>query len=244
MTKIIENDEPLFKILNEIGEIILPADVPALLSRVGHLYGLKTIAYFGSNIHRRSTDEPYLAVTYSQEWIEHYKVQRYVEIDPVIKLGFQRLLPVDWQEFERPKGNIRQFFGEAAEFGLGQHGLSVPVHGVSGDRAILTITSDAADREWRKERCYYMRDFQVLASHIHEMVLRIEGAQADPVHLTRREEQCLGWTAQGKTVWECARILGLSPHTVKEHLARARNKLNATNNTHAVFRAAALGLLI
>ena len=203
----------------------------------------KTVAYLGTGVTSQPRQEPYLAVTYSSERVERYRAQRYVEIDPVVQVGMRRVLPIDWADFGSANGKVRSFFGEAAEFGLGRKGLSIPIHGRHGARALFSITSDLNDRDCRSLRQHYMRDFQVLALHMHEVILRLEGHETEPPSLSPRERECLQWIAEGKTVWECSVILGLSIHTVRCYLESARHKLGATSNTHAVAKAVKADLL-
>jgi DNA-binding CsgD family transcriptional regulator len=66
---------------------------------------------------------------------------------------------------------------------------------------------------------------------------------ARPPPLTRRELQCLGWCADGKSYWETAVILGISERTVSFHMEAVRGKLEATTNAHAVAKAMAACLL-
>ena len=77
--------------------------------------------------------------------------------------------------------------------------------------------------------------------------LRIVGmpSQQDDtlLSLTRRECQCLGWCAEGKSYWETAVILGISERTVSFHMEAVRGKLHAGSNAHAVAIAAYAGLL-
>lgn len=61
--------------------------------------------------------------------------------------------------------------------------------------------------------------------------------------LTRREIDCLAWSADGKTSWEIGEILGVSEHTVTSHLRNAGNKLAAMNRTHAVAQALWRGMI-
>lgn len=61
--------------------------------------------------------------------------------------------------------------------------------------------------------------------------------------LTRREAEVLLWTAEGKTAWESAQILGVAEGTVRIHLARILEKLNASNKPHAVTRAFLAGII-
>lgn len=234
----------LFEVLAEIDELRDAADIPPLLAKLLNIYGLKSLAYLGAGLTDRTGDGPYLAVTYSPEWIEHYKTRRFIEIDPAIQIGLRRLLPIDWNEFDRQDEKVRRLFGEAGDFGLGRHGISLPVHGRNGDRALVSITSDAGDRDWDHLRLHYMRDFQMLALHMHQAILRLEGGQDSCGEtLSPRERECLLWTAEGKTSWECAMILGLAERTVRFYLESARHKLGATNTTHAVNKAGRASLL-
>jgi DNA-binding CsgD family transcriptional regulator len=61
--------------------------------------------------------------------------------------------------------------------------------------------------------------------------------------LTRRERECLGWCAEGKSYWETAVILGIAERTVSFHMEAMRGKLNAGSNAHAVAIAVRAGLL-
>ncbi|WP_454011605.1 helix-turn-helix domain-containing protein [Aquamicrobium terrae] len=88
-----------------------------------------------------------------------------------------------------------------------------------------------------------MRDFQLLAVHLHDKVLELEGRPIPRSQLSPRELECLQWTAEGKTAWECSVILGLSEHTVRCYLESARHKLNASSNTHAISIAYRSGVL-
>lgn len=183
-------------------------------------------------------------MTYSAEWVEHYKAENFVKVDPAIQVGLRRMLPVDWSDFDREKDKVRRLFGEASEFGLGRRGVSLPVHGRHGDRALLSITSDASSGDWQNLRLEYMRDFHVLALHLHQAVLRLAGGQTiTHPGLSPRERECLSWIAEGKTYWETAVILGISERTVRFYLESARHKLGAANTTHAIVKASKASLL-
>ncbi|WP_269748660.1 MULTISPECIES: helix-turn-helix domain-containing protein [Sphingobium] len=53
------------------------------------------------------------------------------------------------------------------------------------------------------------------------------------VVLTGKERECLVWVSAGKTAWETAVIMDLSPRTIEFHLNKAIRKLNAANKVHA-----------
>ena len=61
--------------------------------------------------------------------------------------------------------------------------------------------------------------------------------------ITRREHEVLGLFAAGQSNKEIARRLNLSPNTVKTHVARLYEKLQAVRRTDAVLRARELRLI-
>lgn len=61
--------------------------------------------------------------------------------------------------------------------------------------------------------------------------------------ITRREHEVLGLLAAGQSNKEIARRLNLSPNTVKTHIARLYEKLEAVRRTDAVLRARELRLI-
>ena len=61
--------------------------------------------------------------------------------------------------------------------------------------------------------------------------------------LTKREVECLRWAAIGKTDREIGMIIDLSHATIRYHINRASEKLNAINRAQTVFKAGQLGYL-
>lgn len=55
----------------------------------------------------------------------------------------------------------------------------------------------------------------------------------EKLDLTKRESEVLTWISQGKTNWETAQILQMSPRTVNKHLEQIFKKLNVQNRTAA-----------
>lgn len=64
------------------------------------------------------------------------------------------------------------------------------------------------------------------------------------IELTDREVEVLKWVADGKTATEISMIMLISVYTVNFHVKNAVTKLNTSNATAAVARAAMLGLLV
>ena len=70
-----------------------------------------------------------------------------------------------------------------------------------------------------------------------------EGAVRMSTLVTQREVEILGWIKEGKTTADIARILHLSPFTVKNHVQNILKKLGARSRSHAIAQAMHLGLL-
>jgi DNA-binding CsgD family transcriptional regulator len=85
----------------------------------------------------------------------------------------------------------------------------------------------------------------MIAWNFHAAALRSCGVllEEKKIRLPPREASCLRWKALGKTDEDIARILMISPYTVRFHLEAARTRLNTTNTTHTVAKALAMGLI-
>lgn len=85
-----------------------------------------------------------------------------------------------------------------------------------------------------------------LARQLREIMARPDVNRLPHVtvpRLTPRESDVLPLLAQGYSNKEIARSLGVSPDTIKDHLARLYTKLDAGDRTQAVSRARTLGLI-
>lgn len=66
---------------------------------------------------------------------------------------------------------------------------------------------------------------------------------AERVQLTERESEVLRLIAKGMTQGECARLLGLSPHTVVGYVKEIYRKLNVSSRAEAALIARDMGLV-
>lgn len=208
-------------------------------------WGLHNTAYVGFNMPTPTGERPLVTATYSAEWQKHYAQKAYIDIDPIVRAGFGGILPVDWSEIDRSDPIVRKFFGEAQELDVGSQGLSLPMRGRYGEFGLFCVTWNGEVTEWQRIKQALLRDLMVVAWNFHAAALRSCGAMLDEkkIRLPPREASCLRWKALGKTDEDIARILSISPHTVRFHLEAARARLNTTNTTHTVAKALALGLI-
>ena len=81
-------------------------------------------------------------LTYDPGWIARYKDNDYFKIDPVVICGTKSFLPLDWSHLDRESAVARGFFAEADRFDVGRQGITLPVRGAGGERALFTITAN------------------------------------------------------------------------------------------------------
>lgn len=200
------------------------------------VYGISNIVYHAVRIPGIETDYPILLLTYDPQWISLYLERDYFKIDPVIKAGRSNFLPLDWQDIDRSSSDTRLFFAKAESFGVGRNGISMPIRGANGERAIFTITSNVSEREWNAKRIGYLRDFQVIGNYVHDQALKVTGLR--PPELKRRpsnrEIQCLKAFSKGRTPKQIAADLHISESAVRLYLHSIRAKLDCATITQAV----------
>lgn len=78
----------------------------------------------------------------------------------------------------------------------------------------------------------------IASDHANEKDIQCYGSL-----ITQREKEILQWVKVGKSNWEIATILSISPRTVKNHVCNIIKKMSAQNRGHAVAKALRLNLI-
>jgi LuxR family transcriptional activator of conjugal transfer of Ti plasmids len=182
---------------------------------------------------------PIFLMNYPDEWPARYLKKCYHFVDPVIVEGRKSRHPYlrgGKRYFKGLHIQQRAFFGEA-----GSYGITFPVHGPDGECSFFTVASDAQFGDFEELVRATTPSNQLIALSAHvaaiEYILDGEDEAEDIPNLTDRERECLLWTAQGKTSWEDAQIIGRSTASVNFHLQKAIRKTGANNKVHAAFLA-------
>ncbi|WP_160113659.1 helix-turn-helix transcriptional regulator [Phyllobacterium salinisoli] len=220
-------------------------DLQDIVEKIAELYGLRHVVYHGSRVSDELTSKPILLCTYEKNWIDRYFECHYFRIDPVVRFANERLLPIDWSELPNNTPAIKRFFGEAHEHGVGRNGMTIPIRGPCGERALFSITSDASGRRWQRDRLQYARELQVFAYCFHNRAVVFHAANHGHsiAPLSPRERQCLQLLAQGRAPKQIAADLQISESAVALYISSARRKLRCINRNHAISRATRLGLI-
>lgn len=219
-----------------------------LLDSILSCYGLENLAYVTTDPSSLETRNPICKVTYSHEWQDYYQQTNAEQHDPAVIYGLREIIPFEWRNVDLFNPKQLEFLNIAGEFGLGENGFSIPIRDRSGARALVSMTIRHNDQKWEKYSRRYRSELVNIAYLLHERFSPItKPDDHEPCfgdNLTSREIEALQWTALGKTSDETAIILGLSRRSVNFHVNNAKLKLDTVTRSHAVARAAALGLIL
>ena len=218
------------------------SDMEDTVLRLRDHLGVDHLVYHSSKLGASPSSDPYIRLTYPAAWIKRYLTMNYVDVDPVLKEGFSRVLPFDWSELTIGSSEQHTFLLDALAHGVGPFGLSIPVRSKQGHRGLFSVSDSGSDTAWEAFVEGNLNDLIEIANHIHRRVIREVFGEEHP-HLTDREVECLRLTAIGKDARDIAAILSISPHTVRDYLKSARFKLDCSTSGQAVSKAVKAGLI-
>jgi DNA-binding CsgD family transcriptional regulator len=232
--KLIDGDPSIFK----------PNSESETFASICKRLGVDHIAYLGLNLPKRNHGNYFVHNTYAKNWAAHYETQKYVSIDPIVRLGLNSIMPLDWSDLGRLGKEQRSFFGEAKEYCVGERGLTFPLRGLHNETAIISISTNMSEKDWRDFKREKMKEMRIFGDLIHQNIVNqvVEGTKTQDL-LSDRERECLRWYAEGKTFQDIGDLIGISPRTVRFFLEGARHKLNCLNSTHTVVTALSRGMI-
>lgn len=221
------------------------ADEFAVLSRIQNAAGGLGFDYvaYALRLPLPFTNPKVMAISsYPARWRQRYEQQGYVAIDPILVHGWRSRVPLIWNDdvFQNTPIFRQEAKAEGVNFGWSQS--SIDTQGLVGVFSLARASSELTHAELttkENQMCDLVRVAHLTFSHL---LMRKFKKDASP-HLTQREVEVLKWAADGKSAEDISRILKISVNTVNFHIKNSMIKLNTTNKTAAVLKAAMLGLL-
>jgi len=213
-----------------------------LVEGLRSLYQVEHFVYHSIN----SAGEPYAALTYDIDWVDHYIDRDFGRIDPVVLGCFRRFHPVDWKQLDWTGKAVKSFLHEASDAGVGNQGFSIPIRGPNGQFALFTVNHRCSDTKWAKFAAENVQDLLLIAHYLNQKALELErGTDTLPNQmLSPRELDALTLLGLGNSRAHAAENLKISEHTLRVYIESARFKLGAANTTHAVALAMSRGNII
>lgn len=225
--------------LNELAKV---NTIPGLSHYVGELrdaYKLANVVFHLVDAPEAIEKNPLLLVTYDEQWVERYTARDYFRVDPIVVVGSRGFLPLDWDSVDRSRRGMHELFTEAESYGVGNHGLTVPIRGPNHEKSLVTATTFETNREWAQRRLSLLRDLHVPAHFFHDRCLTFTDLRSSPRQpkLSRREVQCVQALARGRPPKLIAYDLGLSISAVRLYICSAKIKLGASTTNQAIAKA-------
>ncbi|MET0545897.1 MAG: autoinducer binding domain-containing protein [Caulobacterales bacterium] len=177
-------------------------------------------------------------------WEKHYKDFGFEKHDAMIRASLATNQPFFWSDVtSRVELNAQEqrVMNEASEYRL-REGFVTPMHNLDGSITAILLTGQhvaANDPDLRIAAHLLSVYFGAVGRNLHRQTL----APRSAVHLTQRQLDCLRWVREGKSASDIGQIIGISAHTVNDHVAAACMKLGVRTRVQAVAEAALLGLL-
>ena len=233
---VIESNPRFLDAVNKISVSESLETLSDLAAEMCKFYDLANIVYHAIHIPGSTSVNPILIPTYDPEWVQRYIKNDYFRIDPVVNSGKSGFLPLDWSVLKRDTNDVRLFFREADRFGVGQQGITMPIRGPRGERALFTITAHLSESEWQKQRFTYISEFQIISHYFHDRAMQLAGYRigTSTPSLSPREMECLEFTANGLAPKRIAGRLKISDSAVRLYLRSACRKLGCASIHQAV----------
>jgi LuxR family transcriptional regulator, quorum-sensing system regulator SolR len=179
---------------------------------------------------------------YPLEWRRRYAERDYLSIDPTVQLGARTSVTLIWSD--ELFASCPRLWQEAQSFGL-RYGWSRSSFDSNGVGGLLTLarSSNPIEEQELHDKAMAM-DAMTQAAHagMTKCLMRRLIPECT-AKLSTQELTVLRWTGEGYCSREIAQLMNIAERTVNFHATNATAKLNASNKTAAVMRAAMLGLL-
>ena len=213
------------------------SDLTALATLLGEAARALGFAHFALLDHRSLTDGAERLVridNYPEAWVEELVERNYMLDDPVHLASRRANAGFGWCELPamiRLGQRHRRILARARHHGIGG-GFTIPAN-VPGEpsSSCSFVVPPGAELPLERLHCAELVGLHALSAARR---LRPTRHVAQRPHLSPRELQCLRLVALGKTDWEIAAILGLSPETAHCYVKRARAAYDTVSRTQLV----------
>jgi LuxR family quorum sensing-dependent transcriptional regulator len=172
-------------------------------------------------------------------WEGFYAEKQFQNINYLPREVRRRASPFKWSDIRLSEPREIALARALIDNGF-EDGVATPCHGPAGYVGVVSL---AFERLWDvapADRGAIEMASLVLHGRMRDCSTRLE---IDAPRLTRRERDCLGFVAEGKSDWDISIMLGVSHTTIISHVQNAKRKLGATTRAQAVAQCYILGLL-
>ena len=180
---------------------------------------------------------------YPSLWREMIIERKYTSDDPILVACEHTNVGFRWSDIHKwiaLSKRQREILDCARTAGIGE-GFTIPVH-IPGEYAGSCSFGLRANRKFNAKAMPAAQFVGCFAFEAARRVLRAQRlksgkAVASAPRLTPRQLDCVVLTAAGKSDWDTARLLGISDHTVHQHIEDAKRRYGVSTRLQLVVRA-------
>jgi LuxR family quorum-sensing system transcriptional regulator CciR len=190
------------------------------------------------SISLRRDDPGFISIdNYPEAWAEEFVGSRLYLDDPVLAASQRTAKGFCWSDVTglmAIDARHRNVLEKSSRYGMG-YGFTVPAN-VPGEP---TGSCSFSVRQGRSLPLANLRASELIGIDAFHAARRLQGRPhigALP-HFSPRQRQCVRLLAAGKTDWEIATILGISPETSRHYAKAARAAYNVVTRTQLVVHA-------
>lgn len=200
----------------------------ALFTALSSICAQAGFSYFAITHHANisnDVDPDFVRIhNYPDEWVGYFDANGLGARDPVHRASQLRGAAFPWSSLESLlplTAEDRNVLARARSAGIGD-GYTVPFHvpGEYSGSCSFAVTPGATFPQHQMPLAQALGMFAFEAARGLRTGDRLKRRR--PAHLTSREREIVVWLGHGKQEKEIARILGISPNTVNDHLKHAR----------------------
>ena len=236
--------ERICTFVDEVGRVETQAGLQSALAQISVELGF---AYFALAHHvdlRRTGDGAIRIHNYPEDWEQYHDEQGLGRSDPVHRACQTTAVGFSWSELPRMLPLTRRdvaVLDAAADRGIGE-GFTVPAH-VPGE--LNGSCSFATERgvTLQPDKLAMAQLAGAFAFEAARRLTRSRPRNPAGVHVSDRERDCLLWISRGKSDWEIAKILGISPETVHQYVKRVRATYDVVTRSQLVAHALFAGTI-
>lgn len=229
-------------------DVEAPADLHALMQGITREMGFDHFALVhhvdlrpAGTLRDHMVTQDFVALSdYPQAWVDQYVSDDIVSNDPILLASQRSAVGFGWDqvgEFITITAAHRELKERTCKAGI-VDGFTVPANvpgELNGSCNFAVGPGRAVPREnFAMAQLVGSFAFQAARTLVARMRRLPDRA---PVKLTQRQLECIALVARGKSDWEIAQILGLSPSTVTTYIQTARERYDVTTRVQVVLRA-------
>lgn len=225
--------------IHDVSAIESEPDLKSVLAELSEEMGFSFFALSHHVDPRHGSPTGIRLHNYPVDWEDYYDGQKLGRCDPVHRASRVTTVGFPWSRLPRMiqlTTRDCEILERARKRGIGD-GFTVPAHvpgEPTGSCTFATCSGRSIDEE-------HLSLAQLVGPFAFEAARRLARmGKLEPSgtpRLTDRQHDCLVWAARGKSDWEIARILGISPETAHQYVKQARAAYHVVSRTQLVVHA-------